>query len=66
MGAAGWHICLDVLTHSLDGKPLGRIVGAEAMKFEWPRLNTEYATQFGVEAPTFPPSESAKSTQVTE
>jgi len=49
MGAAGWHICLDVLDHLLDGTPLGRIVGAEAMKFGWPRLNTEYAAQFGME-----------------
>ncbi len=32
MGAAGWHICLDVLDHALSGTPLGRIVGPEAMK----------------------------------
>lgn len=50
MGAAGWHICFDVLTRFLSGAPIGRIVGAEAMKFEWPRLNAEYAAQFGVEA----------------
>jgi uncharacterized protein YndB with AHSA1/START domain len=49
MGAAGWQICLDVLEHLLGPHPLGRIVGAEAMKFEWPRLNTEYAAQFGVD-----------------
>lgn len=55
MGAAGWHICFDVLTHLLDGDPLGRIVGPEAMKFEWPRLNVEYANQFGVNAPEWPP-----------
>lgn len=55
MGAAGWHICLDVLDHLVAGKPIGRIVGGEAMKFDWPRLNTEYATQFGVEAPVWPP-----------
>lgn len=47
MGAAGWHICIDVLDHLLAGDPLGRIVGSDAMKFEWPRLNTEYAKQFG-------------------
>src|SRR5579864_3719370 len=28
MGAAGWHICLDVLDHFLSGTPIGRIVGA--------------------------------------
>jgi uncharacterized protein YndB with AHSA1/START domain len=47
MGAAGWHICIDVLDHLLAGDPLGRIVGGEAMKFEWPRLNAEYSKQFG-------------------
>ena len=46
MGAAGWHICFDVLERSLSGNPLGRIVGADAMKFDWPRLNREYAKQF--------------------
>jgi len=50
MGAAGWHICLDVLEHWVDGAPLGRIVGGEAMKFDWPRLNAEYSKQFGVAA----------------
>ncbi len=50
MGAAGWHICIDVLDHLLNGNPLGRIVGPEAMKFGWPRLHAEYANQFGVAA----------------
>jgi hypothetical protein len=54
MGAAGWHICLDVLDHLLGGTPTGRIVGAEAMKFGWKRLNKEYARQFGIEAPEAP------------
>jgi uncharacterized protein YndB with AHSA1/START domain len=49
MGAAGWHICFDVLDHLLSGTPIGRIVGPEAMNFEgWQRLNAEYAKQFGV------------------
>src|SRR5260221_140158 len=52
MGAAGWHICFDVLDRLLIGTPLGRIVGAEAMKFDWPRLNSEYAQQFGIETPS--------------
>ena len=55
MGAAGWHICFDVLEQLLTGQPLGRIVGAEAMKFGWQRLNAEYAKQFGVETPRLPP-----------
>ncbi len=56
MGAAGWHICLDVLEQLLTGEPIGRIVGPEAMKFGWPRLNAEYARQFGVETPNWPSS----------
>jgi uncharacterized protein YndB with AHSA1/START domain len=56
MGAAGWHICLDVLYRLLSGAPIGRIVGGEAMKFGgWQRLNAEYARQFGVEPPAWPP-----------
>lgn len=51
MGAAGWHICFDVLERRLSGQPIGRIVGAEAMKFGWKQLNAEYATQFGVATP---------------
>ena len=55
MGAAGWHICLDVLDHLLSGTPIGRIVGPEAMQFGgWQRLNAEYAKQFGVETPDRP------------
>jgi uncharacterized protein YndB with AHSA1/START domain len=51
MGAAGWHVCFDVLDRLLAGQPIGRIVGPEAMKFSgWQRLNAEYARQFGVEA----------------
>jgi uncharacterized protein YndB with AHSA1/START domain len=54
MGAAGWHICLDVLDHLLGGTPLGRIAGPATMQFDgWQRLNAEYAQQFGVEPPTW-------------
>ena len=50
MGAAGWHICFDVLDHLLGGRPLGRIVGLDALKFGgWQRLHAEYAKQFGIE-----------------
>ena len=49
-GAAGWHICLDVLDHLLSGTPIGRLVGGDAMKFSgWQRLTAEYARQFGIE-----------------
>src|SRR5215831_8222349 len=57
MGAAGWHICLDVLDRLLAGQPMERIVGPDAMKFGgWQRLNAEYAKQFGVEAAGWPPN----------
>ena len=53
-GAAGWHICFDVLDRQLAGEPIGRIVGPEVMKFSgWQRLNSEYAKQFSVEAPNW-------------
>ena len=52
MGAAGWHICFDVLERLLAGQPIGRIVAGDALKFGgWQRLNAEYAKQFGVETP---------------
>jgi len=54
MGAAGWHICLDVLDRLLADAPIGRMVGPDVMKFGgWQRLNAEYAQQFGVELPSW-------------
>jgi len=61
MGAAGWHICFDVLDRLLNGTPIGRMVGGDAMKFGWQRLNAEYAKQFGIEAPNWPPQSAKKS-----
>jgi len=47
MGAAGWHVCLAVMDRFLDDRPVGRIVGMDAMKFgDWQRLHKEYAEQF--------------------
>lgn len=51
-GAAGWHICFDVLDRLLSGNPIGRIAGADAMKFHaWHQLTAEYAKQFDSETP---------------
>ena len=48
MGAAGWHICFDVLERFLAGDSIGRIVGADAMTCAgFQRLHAEYAAQFG-------------------
>lgn len=50
-GAAGWHICFDVLERMLNGNPMSRIAGADAMKLEgWKRLTAEYAKQFETSA----------------
>lgn len=49
-GAAGWHICFDVLDRFLGGEPIGRMVGTQTMKFDgWQRLQAEYAKQFAKE-----------------
>jgi uncharacterized protein YndB with AHSA1/START domain len=62
MGAAGWHVALDVLDHLLSGTPIGRTVGPEAMKFSgFQRLHAEYAKQFGVEMPNWPAQAAQKS-----
>jgi uncharacterized protein YndB with AHSA1/START domain len=46
MGAAGWHICFDVLDHLLANDPIGRKVGPDAMKVEgFGRLQGEYVKQ---------------------
>ena len=49
IGAAGWHVCFDVLDHLLGGTPLGRMAGMEVMKFDgWQRLAVEYKKQFAL------------------
>jgi uncharacterized protein YndB with AHSA1/START domain len=54
MGAAGWHICFDVLEHLLGDTPIGRLVGPPVMQFDgWQRLHAEYAAQFGVAMPSW-------------
>jgi len=51
-GAAGWHICFEVLTQVLSGMAVARLAGADAVKSErWQKLKDEYAKQFGVESP---------------
>ncbi|MCW3817701.1 SRPBCC family protein [Micromonospora sp. DR5-3] len=41
--AAGWHLCLDVAGHLLDGDPVGPIRGGEALDFGWEQLRAAYA-----------------------
>jgi len=60
MGAAGWHVCFDVLGRLLAGKHVGRVLGRDAIRSaDWQRLHAEYARQFGVATPGWP----AKSAQ---
>ena len=49
MGAAGWHVCFDVLARYLGGDPVGRTVGPDTMQVEgWHQLHADYAAQFGL------------------
>jgi uncharacterized protein YndB with AHSA1/START domain len=58
MGAAGWHICFDVLDRLLADAPIGRLAGPTVMQVvDFQRLHAEYATLLGVELPKFNPAE---------
>ena len=60
-GAAGWHICFDVLASLLSGIAIGRIVAADAMKSEsWQRLTAEYKRQFDAQSPDSAPTAAQK------
>ena len=51
-GAAGWHICFEVLTQVLSGIAVARMAGGDVMKSErWQRLVGAYAKEFGSEKP---------------
>jgi uncharacterized protein YndB with AHSA1/START domain len=52
--AAGWHICLDVAEHLLDGQPVGPIRGSEARDYGWDGLNDAYAEKLGIPSTGFP------------
>ena len=55
-GAAGWHLCIDVLELLVGGDPIGRIVGADAMGFAgWQRLVGEYSKLLDVAVPSWQP-----------
>jgi uncharacterized protein YndB with AHSA1/START domain len=46
--AAGWHLCLDVMEHLLDGEPIGPIRGRDAMDHGWEELHEAYAADLGL------------------
>jgi len=54
MVAAGWHLCLVVAEHLLDGQPIGPIRGADARNYGWDELNDAYADRLGIEGAGWP------------
>jgi uncharacterized protein YndB with AHSA1/START domain len=46
--AAGWHLCLDVAEHLLDGQPIGPIRGQDAMNYGWEELHNAYAEKLAI------------------
>ena len=46
--AAGWHLCLDVAEHLLDGQPIDPIRGEAARKYGWEDLHDAYAERLAV------------------
>lgn len=47
--AAGWHLCLVVAAHLLDGDPIDPIVGPDAMRYGWQALHDAYAETLGID-----------------
>jgi len=46
MFAAGWHLCVAVLTRLLAGDPVGVIRGRDATAYGWDELRAAYAGKF--------------------
>jgi uncharacterized protein YndB with AHSA1/START domain len=44
--AAGWHVCLDALSESLDGMPAA--TARETREHGWRELNSAYEKRFGI------------------
>jgi uncharacterized protein YndB with AHSA1/START domain len=53
--AAGWHLCLEVAGHLLDGHPIPPIRGRDALDHGWPELNQAYSSALGLPATPLPP-----------
>jgi uncharacterized protein YndB with AHSA1/START domain len=43
--AAGWHLCLVVAGHLLDGRPIAPIRGQDARNYGWDELRDAYAAR---------------------
>jgi uncharacterized protein YndB with AHSA1/START domain len=46
--AAGWHLCLDVAEHVLDGEQIAPIRGHDAMNYGWEELRDAYSRELGL------------------
>ena len=52
--AAGWHLCLDVAEHLLDGQPIGPIRGQDAVNYGWQELHDAYAEKLAIAGSGWP------------
>jgi uncharacterized protein YndB with AHSA1/START domain len=52
--AAGWHLCLVVAEHLLDGQPIGAIRGEDARNFGWEALHDAYAEKLAIAGSGWP------------
>jgi uncharacterized protein YndB with AHSA1/START domain len=52
--AAGWHLCLVVAEHLLDGEPIDPIRGEDARNYGWDKLRDGYAGKLGIADPEGP------------
>jgi uncharacterized protein YndB with AHSA1/START domain len=52
--AAGWHLCLLVADHLLDGQPIGPIRSQNARNFGWENLDEAYAAKLGLASAGWP------------
>jgi uncharacterized protein YndB with AHSA1/START domain len=56
--AAGWHLCLDALSRTLDGMGVSPQADAARQRSSWRELNRQYEERFGIpsELATPPPT----------
>ncbi len=52
--AAGWHLCLVVAEHLLDGDPIAPIRGNDARNYGWEQLDRDYGEKLGIASSGWP------------
>ncbi|HEY3258676.1 MAG TPA: SRPBCC family protein [Pseudonocardiaceae bacterium] len=52
--AAGWHLCLVVAEHLLDGRPIDPIRGEDARNYGWEELHEAYAAKLAIPGTRWP------------